>query len=465
MGRIRGHIEILTGTEIEKVHESTLRILKNTGIRVPNDYVLDCCERIGGQIDKETKILKIPSSVMEDVLKKARESSILEVDNQKKLTGHISTSVFYVDYKTMTRRYGMLNDVLNGIKLVEYLSNIEEANALVVPSDVHKNLTDVLSYKMIYSYSTKPGATYILSAGGAGYIAEMSRVMGLRTSYPLETVSPLQFSEESLKIAVVLAGLGQRLHMGPMVIAGASGPVSISGTLTLQNTEALASLFVIYALTNEFSAYITPGHTMDLKTMLCSFGSPNQALLGISTAQLGRFYGLNSRSNAGLTDSIMPNFQAGFEKAANAIFSCLAGCNEIGCQGIPGADQGESLEQLVIDNEWLDFYNYILQGFDINEESMAVDIIERIGIGGNFMAEEHTVEHMRDNYWKSSIFTRLNWDNWKSSGARDILDNAHEFVNSVLSRESSMEPKIEQEKFDEINYIYQCAEKDLLNEK
>ena len=463
MGKIKGSIKILTDNEIEKIHRGTLKILKNTGIKVPNDYALECCEKIGGQTDKKTKLLRIAPCLMDDVLKKAKKSSSFKKEARKNLAGHISTSVFYIDYINKTRRYGKTDDVLNGIKLVEHLPNIKEANALVVPSDIKKNLTDVWSYRMIYNYSTKPGSTYILSAAGAKYIAEMSEVMGLGTPYPLETVSPLQFSEESLNIAVVLAKSGQKIHMGPMVIGGASGPVSIAGTLTLQNAEALASLFVIYALTNEFSDYITPGHTMDLNTMICSFGSPNQSLLGIGAAQLGRFYGLSPLSNAGLTDSIMPDFQAGFEKGANAIFSCLAGCNEIGCQGISGADQGNSLEQLVIDNEWLDFYNYILQGFDINEELMAVDLIERIGIGGNFMAEEHTVKHMRENYWSSNIFARSNWGSWKANDVKDTLDNAHKFVCSVLAEEGSMQPKIDKEKFDEINNIYKIAEKDLLD--
>ena len=77
-------------------------------------------------------------------------------------------------------------------------------------------------------------------------------------------------------------------------------------------------------------------------------------------AQLGRFYGIKRVANVGLTDALMPDFQCGMEKAATAIFSALAGIQKIGCQGLVGADQGFSFEQLVIDNEWMGFCNYIL---------------------------------------------------------------------------------------------------------
>lgn len=466
MNRIFSDIKVLSEEEIEKIHKGTLRLLENVGLKVPNSECLDICERFGAWVDRESSVVRIPKRLMEEVLakvKKEKDENEKEGEPQK-LVGRITTQVFIVDYKTKTRRYGLMRDVMDGILLAEHLDNMEKANAVVVPSDVPNRLTDVMSYKMIYTYSKRPGGTYILSNTSAKYIIEMAKVMGKTESYLLETVTPLQFRDESLEMALTFAKAGQQLRMGPMVIAGASAPVTMAGTLLLQNAEVLGSLVMIYVLTNEFGGYNAPCHSMDLRTMLCSFGSPNQALLGIATAQMGRYYGLKPGSNSGLTDSCTPDFQAGFEKGVNGVFSLLAGNVQFGSQGIVGADQGVSLEQLVIDNEWIDFYNFVKKGFVVSDETMAVDLVERIGIGGNFLADEHTVEHMRDYYWKPRIFNRHSWENWVQNGGGDILDKAHEYVNSILKGRGSMEPVISASRLEEINYIAKCAEEELVKE-
>jgi trimethylamine--corrinoid protein Co-methyltransferase len=194
---------------------------------------------------------------------------------------------------------------------------------------------------------------------------------------------------------------------------------------------------------------------VDPSTLLCSFGSPSQALIGIATAQMARYYRIPGGSNSGLTDALLPDFQGGFEKAANAIFSCLAGTVGIGCQGIAGADQGFSFEQLLLDAEWIDAYNYIVAGFDVTEETMAQELIESLGIGGVFMAEEHTVAHLRDSWWPSRIFSRQSFDVWKSRGAGDLIARSHGLVEEHTAGYRSMEPVVEGPVLDLLEREYQ----------
>lgn len=464
MRRIKAKVEVLTKDEIEMIHKSSLKILENIGARVPNTECLDICEKMGAKVERNSMTLKVPCRLMEEVLSKAKGKSKECGENKEleKLKGNISTQVFIVDYMAKRRRYGTIDDVMKGIALVEHLKNIPRANAIVIPHDVPNNMTDIISFQKIYSYSTKPGGTYILSPASAKYIIEMSKIMGRKVEYLFETISPLSFRKETLEIGLMFAKEGQHLGMAPMVMSGSTGPVSISGMLTLQNAEVLISLFLIYAMTNEIVPYIVGGHSNDMRTMVCSFGSPNQALIGMAAAQMADYYGLESGSNSGLTDSIWPDFQCGFEKASSAIFSCLAGTNAIGGQGIVGADQGISLEQLVIDNEWLEAYNYIMDGIEVNEDTIGMDVIEMVGIGGNFISEEHTVEYMRDNYWPSKIFNRDAWDNilenMKSEG---LIAKAHEFVCACLEKNYMKEPVIEYSKVEELDYIVKTAEKEI----
>ncbi len=467
MNRIHARVEVLSQSELEAIHRSTLKILETVGLKVPNEEVLDICEKFGARVDRTASIVRIPAERMEDILRQVKAAAIGKNDDElvEELKGTISTQVFIVDYKSKARRYGVLDDVMKGIALVRHLDHIPDCNAVTIPSDVPYNMTDVVSHQKIYTYSDKPGGTYILSPTSAKYIIGMAKCMGREVGYLLETVSPLQFRKESLEMALVFAREGQPMSMAPMVMSGATGPVTLAGTVTLHNAEALASLFIIYAMTDRFASYCASSHTMDFKTMLCSFGSPNQALLGMCVAQFGKLYGIRTISNSGLTDALLPDFQGGFEKAANAIFSCLAGTNGIGCQGIVGADQGISLEQLVIDNEWLDAYNYILRGIEVDEETIAADLIQHVGIGGNFIAEEHTAGYMRTNYWPSKIFNRDSWDNWMTAGSKNLLDAAHERVEAFTANYRNMEPVIGQSKKAEIDYIVKCAEEELKKER
>ena len=259
------------------------------------------------------------------------------------------------------------------------------------------------------------------------------------------------------------ADRGHYLGIAPMIMGGMSAPITLAGTVTLIVAEVLASIFAVNAITGEKGGFFGHGsHTNDPRSMLCSFGSPNQALIAVATAQMAKFYGVGSGSNTALSDSLMPDFQCGFEKTFSALFGALSGSVSIGCQGIAGADQGFSFEQLVLDNEWLDAYNYVISGFEVNEETIAQELINTIGIGGNFIAEEHTGEYLRSSWWPSDIFKRDSFDNWVSAGGKDSLARAHEKVLEYTKDYKEQKPVISQDKFDMLEKIVEEGMKKIL---
>lgn len=465
MGKINATVEVLSSEEIARVHEASLRILEKTGFKVPHEECLNRCERLGAMVDRKSQVVRVPRSVMEAMLAQVKSEGHTHSPgrkDQKKLTGNISTQVFIVDYQTGTRRYGLQDDVMKGISLVQGLDNIPSCNAVTIPSDVHPGLSDVVSHQLIYKYSKKPGGTYILTPNSAKWIIEMARLTGNGTGYGLETVSPLQFRKESLDMAMVFADTEFGYWIGPMVMSGATGPITLAGTLTMENTEILASIFLVKALNGRRIAYGSSNHTMDMRTMLCSFGAPGQALLGIAAGQMGKFYGLEVTSNSGLTDALYPDFQGGIEKSMNAIFSLLGGTTGIGCQGIVGADMGISLEQLVLDNEWVDSYNYVMEGFTADVENIAEDLIHELGIGGNFIAEEHTVEHLRESQWATRLFNRSAWDAGAIGGGSTLLDRAHQRVEALTAGYGSMEPVLDASACERLEYLVKCASEELV---
>ena len=468
MKRINQYLDLMSESEVLLIHQNSLRILAEIGLKIPNREVMEMCAEHGGIPDWDKEVIRIPVPVMEKLIGQVQKESRLDYDTVQRnsLCAGISTQIFYYDYQTRTRRRGVMDDIRKGIKLLETLDRFPGSGAIVVPSDVPANFTDVASFFEVYAYAKKEGGTFILSPTSAKYIVEMSRLLGRDCGYFLETVSPLQYRKESLEMALVMTKMGCPISIGPMVIGGALGPMTIAGNCSLQNAEILGSMFVGNALTGQKGfGYSSYNHSMDMRSMLCSFGSPNQALLGMAAAQMGRFYGLWSVSNNGLTDALLPDYQCGMEKAGNAIFALLAGCGGMGGQGIVGADQGISLEQLVLDNEFMSAYNYIMSGIEVNEETLAFDVLKEVGIGGNFVAEEHTVDHIADSYWGSRIFERVGFDGWEERGKKSAFDRAHDFVEAATAGYDRMEPVIPPSQFEELSRIRDAASEELARER
>lgn len=453
MRRIKSNLEVLSQSELMLIHDTALKILDEMGMKVPNDELLEMC-RERGCVVKDGQIISFPKKVMSEYIEKMRAESTDKIgEDAYRLQGYISTQVTLVDYVTKTRRYGLRDDNLKGIKLCEYLNNIPSANAAVVPSDVPYDIADAVTTSDIKKYSTKPGGTYILTPTGAKYVQQINELLGIRSNYLLEVISPLSFKADTIEMSLYFAKKGGSLNIAPMAMSSTTAPVTVSGTLALQTAEVLGSSFLVYVMTGEYPWFGMSCHSSDPKTMLCSFGSPNQALFAVATSQLAKYYGIQGGCNTALTDALMPDFQAGFEKGVTATLSSISGLCSIGCQGIVGADQGFSYEQLVIDNEWLDYLNYITSGFDVTEETIGYDTIKEVGIMGNFLGEEHTVEYMRESYWFSEIFGRYDWSNWQADGGKTVLERSHAFVEKVTAGYKNMEPVLDADTCKELDKI------------
>ena len=454
MGEVKHFIDVLTEAEVLKLHGEALTVLNDVGMKVPHPEALRRCARAGFAVDEGAQVVRFPSPLVEELLRVNRPKEQPE-GPVKQLIGGVSTQIHIVDYPGHVRRKGLLSDVRKGAMVTDRLTHYGASSAVVIPSDYPADRTDLVSYRELSLYSRRPGGTYILSPDTARGIIEMDRVMNRRTGYLLESVSPLGFMTSSLEMAILFADAGMPIGTAPMVIAGASGPMSIWGTAVLEVAETLGTNLVIWALGGTFSGFLScPCHTMDMSTMLCSFGSPNQALFGLIAGQMGRFYGFGSNANAGLTDALRPSFQYGFETAFTGLAALWGGTSSIGAQGIVGADQGISLELLVLANDWMAAYDHVMRGVEYDPE--ALDLIKTVGIGGSFMTEEHTIDHLMDVIW-SAPSGALNRDFWnEESSDVDETDyaRAHRYVMSSIEGWEKLDPVVSPDTADQIERIY-----------
>ena len=160
---------------------------------------------------------------------------------------------------------------------------------------------------------------------------------------------------------------------------------------------------------------------------------------------MAHYYGMWASSNSALTDAIFPDFQAGAEKGITGTISALCGSVVVGCQGIAGADQGFSFEQLVLDDEWLGYLNYIMEGFEVTEETIAADLIE----------------HMADSRHRDTLFAREFWSERLSDPQTDLLYRVRDFVDTHTAGYQTPKLCIHPEAARELDRIYEAAVQEL----
>lgn len=442
MQYVRGRIEVLSERDLKRIHEATLQVLWQTGCRLPHRRILDRLVESGATVDRSSAIVHLPPELVEKAMAAVRRSVPSPEGHwqQGLLCGrHLGISpgneANIIDYGVQERRRGTTEDVLKGIVLCNELSHVRSAMPLVTPGDCPAAMADVYGYYLCALYSAKPFGVYLMSPGAADAIMALAGARygadAAKPGYLLEPNGALSYDEISLEMALRFVEQGGTFHIGPMAMAGLDAPVTLAGTLVMQNAYNWIGNVIAY-LWETTGSWGGGAHAVDMRSMLCSFGSPNQVLLGIGAAQLARWYGLPTSVNSALTDACTPDFQGGFEKGVSALTATLAGAS-FGAQGIVGADQGTSLEQLVIDNEWASYLDHVLShGIPVDDETLAVKEIDHAGILGSHIASEHTVRHMRQTYWRSTLFNHEGFDAWAERGAQDAYTLAHREVERIL---------------------------------
>jgi len=474
MRHIHANIKVLDDQDIERLHRATLEVLSTVGCRLPHRRVLDLMRQAGAEVDGTTATVRLPPALVERAIRETirhngQSSGAFGQPAPIRYTraqAGMSTQANVIDYGASDRRSATVEDVLKGIVVCNALPHITHCMPLATPADVPSHVGDLYGYYLCTLYSTKPYGVYILSPETARLIVRIREIVddeaaragdGAQVSYLLEPNGSLSYDEFSLEMALVFADAGHRIHVGPMAMAGLDAPITLAGTLVVQNADNLVALVLCHMLGLPGS-WSGSAHTLDLRSTLCSFGSPNQVLLGLAAVQLGHHYGFRVPINSALTDACLPDFQGGFEKGMSAIVALLSGADGIGAQGLVGADQGASLEQLVIDNEWLSAVDHILRlGFEVSDETLALDVIRQVGIGGSYLAEEHTVRHMRETYWPSDLFNQKGWDAWMAEGGQDVYTKAHARVERILAEGYPPQPLLSTSTIAELDALIEDA--------
>lgn len=471
--------KIISSREIGDIHDASLNILRKIGIKVNHNEVFDILGDAGAVVDKKTKIVKFPEDMVMGGIQKAGKKHTLYgrnpdsvakfgYEDQLFLSG--GGQYFWIDETTGKRRPGTLEDTKAAILVGDALEEINIVGAFILPAEIPSKVRDIHLYAELIKYTRKPCFTWINNGKSAKYIIEMFRVVAggevkLRnkpiTEAFIEPISPLQLSKEGLEVLVEFAKAGLPVGFGPMAMTMATAPTTLAGTIAQENAEILAGITISQLLSPGLPVtYWGIPHIMDPATGNISFGSPEQGLMAVAITQIAKWYGFPVGVNVGLTDSKLLDVQNGLERGMTLLLGVLAGADIFGHMGIVGADQGASLAELVINDEMISYLKRIMKGFEVNKETLAFEVIRRVGVAGHFLKDEHTLRHFRKELWFPSLFDRNNWELWKGKEGNSILERAVKKKEEILN-EHKIEP-LDRDIANRIDEIVKEAEKDIL---
>lgn len=442
---------VLGQDEIDSIHQATVHVLQNVGVRVYHDGVLERLADAGAAVDRDSQTVEIGEDLLMDSLDKADKSYVLygRDGSQRAMIGFGDVVTLsspgqhsWVDPIRKTRRPPTSEDTYKAILVGDALEHISIVGAMTQPVDIPTPIRDIWLTAELVKRTNKPTRCWIADGRTVPYILEIYKAVAggereLRERPQIEAfiepISPLQMPTTGMEILLEFTRLGLPVSYGPMVMAGATGPVTLAGTLAQENAETLAAIVITQVLCPGTPVmYGGIPHIMDMRTAAISFASPEQGLMAIAMTQIAKSYGLPVYINAGLADSNLVDAQSGLEKGLLFLLGALVGGDLIGHLGIAGADQGASLPQLVVDDEMVAYVKRVLRGFKVDETTLSTDVIEDVGHEGNHLSHPHTVAHFREEHWLPTMWERRDWDTWLRDGGKTMVERAAARVQEIL---------------------------------
>lgn len=252
-------------------------------------------------------------------------------------------------------------------------------------------------------------------------------------------VSPLSHGKAQTEMVLEFAKLGLPIHIGPAIQAGATGPVSLAGVLVQQNAEVLSGIVIAQSAAEPGRrppvVYGAVPALADMRYCSMVYGAAEPALMNVASVQLARYYGLVCRGNGGATEAKTTDAQAGYESGITLLMAALGGANLLTNASGGSLEPGLgaiSYEKVIIDNDISGMVSRILNGITVSDNTLALDVISRVGPGGHFLGQEHTREFFKKEHFVPEISDRRAPESWVKAGSKDIREVARERAKQIL---------------------------------
>ena len=441
---------VLSDRQIEKVYLATLECLDRTGVEVRNAEARGLLAAAGARVDG-TRV-RIPPHIIQDAIVATPRSFTLwgrdgkhriQVTPDRVHFGPGPTCTYFVDPKTGERRKTRRGDPGLTALVCDALESIDYVMGLGLISDVTPTLAPVYEYAEMVANTSKPILPWAYSAAHVFDIYQMAvAVSGGEAAFrerPHFAIfatfqSPLVHTDEDL--AKVLWAAERDVPIvylgGPTL--GATSPVTGASALVVYLAAALSGL-AITQLKKRGVAVCIGGvpQAMDLRSGRPAYGSPEMSLLSVAMADISRWLGVPFMGTAGASEAKVLDLQAAIESTIQVVLSGLSGATLVHDVGFLDCADIGSLESLVMNDEIIAMARRILRGVEVSDEALQLDLIDRVGPGGQFMSERHTARYCRAEIWTPTLMDREPWVNWQAAGAQTMLDHIKAKLQKILS--------------------------------
>lgn len=464
----------LTEDQCEEIHLAAMNILENVGCFVYEPQSLLLLEEAGARVEGDRVF--IPSRLVDQALTTVphhftmynREGEpAMYLEPGRVYFGGGSDTQYTIDLYSGERRLAVKEDVGTFARLSDALENIDFVMSMALPSDCPPSRFHTHQIEEILLNSRKPFIytaadqqdlldTFSMCQHVAGSYEEMvARPSSICYAQPS---SPLKHPQKPLETLLLSAEWKMPVIYASALMLGASGPVTMAGSMVISIAESLSGL-VIHQLKQPGAPFIFGAATpaLDMRTSLCSYGSPEEHMGGCHSAALARYYKLPHFSVAGATDACTFDAQAGMEAGYTILMHALSGSNLIHDLGYMGAGTTSSPSLLILGDEMVQNVKYIMNGMQISPQTVALDLIEKVGPGGDYLTEEHTLDNFKESLCYTKSLNRYDYYNWEQEGCKDFGQRATERAIRLL--ENHRVPELSPDVIERIKAVPHSAKK------
>ena len=442
----------LSPEDVRKIDQTSRRILERVGIRILEQDYLDRLKAAGAIVDQSDQKVRFEGAWLDEVLARAPSQFVL-YSRDGKNDVHLGEGMVHfanggrvfriLDMGTGGYRLTMLRDVAHTATLVNQLKNISLYIIACQAHDLEPQYYHLNDFYHALNFTSKhvmggcddvEGVQQMLAlaqliAGGEEELREKPFV-----SVISNPISPLTIDANTLRILTICGTSGIPVTCAPAPISGATAPATLAGTLCQMHAEALAGVAITQVCAPGAKVlYGAVPSTMDMRHMEYTMGSVEMAIMNAAAVQLAKLYDFPIYGSGGVTEAKRPDIQSGCEKTFSNLMVAMNGADLVHlAAGMLDSGNSISYEQYVIDNEIIGMINRILSGISVNEDTLGFNVIEKVGPGGNYVMEDHTIEHMKEEFFYPDLSVRCNFDIWEERGRPSMLSRANDLVDEIL---------------------------------
>jgi len=412
---------------VRKIADAALAVLAESGMAVYSATAFDAFRAAGAEVDAESRVVRLPRSLVEDAVdsnpssitlfsRDGEHDVVLERDRVHYATG--GTAIYVLDPETGQRRPSAVEDVILNARMVDALENIHAFTINVFPNEVEqKDHIDVNRFFHALDNTTKHVMGGIYSLKGCRDVVRMARTIAGSpaalqekpfVSFITLIISPLKIDDDYGEMTCYLAREKLPVVVPTEPICGTTSPITLAGNVLMHVAETLGGIALIQCVNRGAPGICgSVGSITNLQTMDHLAGPIERAMINAAVAQMAQHFQIPLYSTGGTTDSKDVDIQAAYESAMSSLLVAMSGANYIhDIAGLMESDLTVSYEKLAMDNEILGMCQRVLRGIEVNDETLATELMIKKGPGQDFMTEEHTVRHMRDEFFVPRLANR-----------------------------------------------------------